>query len=67
MAELDQWMSKKSIIVTTLAEATVIPNGDLKDYLQNTAGRNTEVTLKYTKNGKEIFVQFDSESGTFYN
>ena len=65
MAQLDQWTSNKSILVTTAAEGTVIPKGDLKDYLQTIVGNNTEVTLKNTNNDKETIVLFDSENGTF--
>ena len=67
MAQPNKWTSENTILVTTAALATVIPKGDLKDYLQNIVGRNTEVTLslKDTKKGKERIVQFDSENGTF--
>ena len=58
------WTSKKSILVTTAAEASVIPKGDLKKYMQNIVGRNTELTLKDTDSDKETIVQFDSENGT---
>ena len=68
MAEPAQLTSKNSILVTTAATTTLpVPKSDLKDYLQNIVGRNTEVTLKDTKNSKETIVQFDSKNGTFCN